>query len=57
MIRGGLIANARPKEVAVRAVITRANGEIVDLGTVDYYHRNPFRRLLWRMRTWLKRTT
>lgn len=57
MIRGGLIANAKPKEVAVRAVITRADGEIVDLGTVDYYHRNPLRRLFWRVRTWLKRMT
>ena len=32
-----------------RAVITRANGDVVDLGVISYWHKNPLRRAAWRM--------
>lgn len=41
-------------EASISAVIIRADGSRVDLGTVSYWHRNPLRRLAWRMRCWLK---
>lgn len=37
------------QQVSVDAKITRADGTVVDLGTVAYWHRNPLRRLLWRL--------
>jgi len=37
------------KSSTVSAVVTRANGQVEDLGVVSYYHRNPLRRLLWRV--------
>lgn len=30
-------------------VITRADGTTLNLGRVDYWHRNPLRRLAWRL--------
>ncbi|MEU1800889.1 hypothetical protein [Streptomyces sp. NPDC019937] len=30
-------------------VITRADGTTLDLGRVDYWHRNPLRRAWWRL--------
>ena len=30
-------------------VITRADGSVLNLGRVDYWHRNPLRRAWWRM--------
>ena len=47
MITGSLIANAKPKEISISAVVTRADGRVERLGTVAYYHRNPLRRWLW----------
>jgi hypothetical protein len=34
----------------VSAVIIRANGTREDLGVISYWHKNPFRRLLWRLK-------
>lgn len=31
-------------------VVIRADGTREDLGVVSYYHRNPLRRLVWRIR-------
>lgn len=33
----------------VFAVITRADGRVEDLGSIAYWHRNPLRRLAWRI--------
>lgn len=30
-------------------VITRADGTTIDLGRVDYWHKNPLRRAWWRL--------
>lgn len=32
---------AEPKESSIRAIITRADGTVEDLGLIAYYHRNP----------------
>lgn len=35
--------------VVVEAVVIRADGRVEPLGRVAYWHRNPLRRLLWRL--------
>jgi hypothetical protein len=37
------------REASIGAVIIRADGTREDLGVVAYYHRNPLRRLWWRV--------
>lgn len=49
-ISGGLIANAKPKEATISAVVTRADGSVENIGVVSYYHRNPLRQWLWNIR-------
>ena len=40
-------APGKAKSVGVRAVVTRANGDVEDLGLVSYWDSNPF-KMLWR---------
>lgn len=37
------------REVSFEAVIIRADGTREELGTVAYWHKNPLRRLWWRI--------
>jgi len=43
-------ATGKPREVSFEAVIIRADGSREDLGTVAYWHANPFMRLWHRIR-------
>ena len=45
---GGMVSPADIKSVRFRAVVIRADGSREDLGTINYYHRNPVMRLGWR---------
>mgnify|MGYP003351831872 FL=1 len=45
--------NAKVKQMELSAIITRADGTIEDLGTIQYWHKNPLKRLLWRIKKWL----
>ena len=45
--------NAKAREASIEAVIMRADGTIERLGVVSYWHRNPLKRALWRIRRWL----
>lgn len=38
------------KEATIEAVVIRADGTQENLGVISYYHRNPLKRLLWRIR-------
>lgn len=49
-----ITANAKACEMSVEMTVIRADGTIERLGTVSYWHRNPFKRLAWRMRRWFK---
>lgn len=40
-------------ERSLSAVITRADGTVEDLGVINYWHRAPTKRLLWRVKRWL----
>jgi len=42
-------------QVTVEAKVIRADGRVDDLGTIAYWHRNPFKRLAWRIRRLLAR--
>ena len=48
-----ITSDAKVKQMEISAVITRADGTIENLGTIQYWHKNPLKRLLWRIKTWL----
>lgn len=39
---------------SVEGKIIRANGAVEDLGVIAYWHRNPLRRLAWRLKQFLR---
>ena len=47
------LANSQVKQMELSARIIRADGTIEDLGTIQYWHKNPLKRLLWRIKQWL----
>ncbi len=51
---GNVIADSRAREATIEMIVTRADGTVENLGVVSYWHRNPFKRLLWRIRKTLK---
>lgn len=55
-IYGPGLAELNVKEMAISAVVHRADGRVEDLGVISYYHRNPLRRVLWKLRRFLKDT-
>lgn len=50
----GMIAGAKVSEATLEATIIRADGRIEKLGVIAYYHKNPLRRLIWRVGRWLR---
>lgn len=49
---GRVTATADAREVTVRGRVIRADGTVEELGVLAYYHRNPLRRLWWRLTHW-----
>lgn len=47
------IAKSNAKELQLVATITRADGTVEELGVIQYWHRNPIKRLIWRLKKWL----
>lgn len=45
------ISNA--KSIELVAVITRADGTVEHLGVIDYWHKNPIKRFIWKVKKWL----
>jgi hypothetical protein len=43
-------ANGGLREVTIEAKVIRANGDVEDRGLVSYWHKNPLKRLVWRLR-------
>ena len=43
------------RQMSVTAVVTRADGRVEDLGTIAYWHANPFRRFLFRLKRLFRR--
>lgn len=48
------VAESKAKEIQLEAVITRADGTIFNLGTIDYWHQDPIKRIIWKICQWLK---
>ena len=42
------------KQMELEARIIRADGSIEDLGVITYWHSNPIKRLIWRIKQWLR---
>lgn len=38
------------KSASIQAIVIRKDGTREDLGTVAYYHRNPIKRLVYRVK-------
>lgn len=47
------VTNTSAKELQLVATIRRADGTIEELGVIDYWHKNPIKRILWRIKRWL----
>lgn len=47
---GNVIVREDVKEARIDAVVIRANGSREDLGTIAYWHRNPIKRILHRIK-------
>jgi hypothetical protein len=43
------VAPEQVKSVSLEAVVIRADGTREDLGTIAYWHKNPLRRLYYRL--------
>jgi len=48
-----ITSDAKVKQMELSAIITRADGTIEDLGTIQYWHKNPLKRIIWRIKKWL----
>ena len=48
-----ITSDAKVKQMEISAIITRADGTIENLGTIQYWHKNPLKRILWRIKKWL----
>lgn len=51
---GDMTAKSGLKQASIEAKVIRADGTVEDLGVVSYYHKNPLRRALWRLKQWRK---
>jgi hypothetical protein len=47
------MAQSNAKELQIEATVIRADGTIEKLGVIQYWHKNPFKRILWRIKKWL----
>jgi hypothetical protein len=47
-------AQSNVKQMDISIVIVRADGTIEDLGQVQYWHKNPIKRITWRIKKWLQ---
>jgi len=45
-----ITTEAKVKEMTLSAVITRANGTVENLGAIQYWHSNPIKRFIWRIK-------
>ena len=45
-----ITSEAKVKQMEISAIITRADGTIENLGTIQYWHKNPLKRIIWRLK-------
>lgn len=49
------VANVNAKEIELIATIIRADGTKEELGVIDYWHKNPIKRFIWKIKNFLER--
>lgn len=49
------VANINAKEIQLIATVTRADGTVEELGVIDYWHKNPIKRFIWKLKKLLER--
>jgi hypothetical protein len=49
------VANSNAKEIHLMATITRADGTVEELGVIDYWHKSPIKRMIWKLKKFLRR--
>ena len=49
------VAQTNAKEIQLIATITRADGTVEELGVIDYWHKNPIKRFIWKLKKFLRR--
>lgn len=49
------VANVNAKEIELIATIIRADGTVEELGVIDYWHQNPIKRFVWKLKKLLER--
>jgi hypothetical protein len=49
------VANTNAKEIQLIATVTRADGTVEELGVIDYWHVNPIKRFVWKLKKFLER--
>jgi hypothetical protein len=49
------VAKSNAKEIELIATITRADGTVEQLGVIDYWHKNPIKRIIWKLKKFLER--
>jgi hypothetical protein len=49
------IAEGNAKEIELIATIIRADGSVEQLGVIDYWHKNPIKRFIWKLKKLLER--
>lgn len=47
------LTQSQVKSMELSACIIRADGTIEELGTIQYWHKNPIKRIIWRIKKWL----
>lgn len=48
-----ITTQTKVKEMTLSAIVTRADGTVEDLGAIQYWHVNPIKRFIWRIKKWL----
>jgi hypothetical protein len=47
------IGQSDVKELQFIATVIRADGTVEELGTIVYWHKNPLKRFIWKVKKWL----
>lgn len=52
-----IFAGNKVARFSIEATVTRTNGRVEDLGTITYWHKNPLKRLWFRIRSYVNGIT
>jgi hypothetical protein len=50
-----LVSQSNAKEIQLVATITRADGTVEQLGVIDYWHKNPIKQFIWKLKKFIWR--